>query len=809
MKPLSLTLSGFRSHLEETEISFDGRTLTAIVGPTGAGKSTILEAITFALYGKTPRGDQRSTTQLICSRCDTARVLLRFLVDDRECEITRVISRRGGKGQHLLVEPERDQPISGDRAVTERVVELLGLSFEAFCSSVLLAQGQFSKFLQSTPGDRDKILKGVFRLHQIDQLQEAAKERRRSVELDLSGLEGERRQIPDDVAGLLKEARRQMRDAAARASVLERALPRERELEDRSRAARALADEQHALVERLATAASKIPAATEFDALDRAEASFLAELQQAEGALQHATSEYESARAKHEELEKELGGELALGEARSKADQRKRTLTTSDALALELEAQREALERLKKQALEAEDQATNASKLVDEILEQRRALERAHQAHVLKASLVPGEKCPVCEQNVDAPPAASAPAELTEIEEEERRLRQAAERARGQQQRAAAALTTSQATLDARASALDAERRQLAALDAELARFGNGSADPLDEIRARLDKLHASKARAEHSQQARDAARTELEARRAEGEGLTRRRHKLAAALIEVATDAGIGPPSVDTDAATLSRVAADARRGLESAARSASAERDEATRQQSEIEVQLVELRATVGVTSEKTIADLFAEARSAEEVAKSRGDELEKQQTRLKEIERQSKELQGRYALFDELAKDLGPKFIAFLLEERTRFLLELASDRLHTMTGRYHLELDERNDLQVIDELDADKRRSVDTLSGGETFLASLALALALAELVTRSGGRLQCFFLDEGFGTLDPESFDLALDGIERIVTTERLIGLVSHVPALRDRIEDQIVLEKGDDGMTRVAAGRSL
>ena len=70
--------------------------------------------------------------------------------------------------------------------------------------------------------------------------------------------------------------------------------------------------------------------------------------------------------------------------------------------------------------------------------------------------------------------------------------------------------------------------------------------------------------------------------------------------------------------------------------------------------------------------------------------------------------------------------------------------------------------------IDELDADKRRSIETLSGGETFLASLALALALAETVARHGGRLQCFFIDEGFGSLDPESLDLSLDGIEKIV-----------------------------------------
>ena len=144
------------------------------------------------------------------------------------------------------------------------------------------------------------------------------------------------------------------------------------------------------------------------------------------------------------------------------------------------------------------------------------------------------------------------------------------------------------------------------------------------------------------------------------------------------------------------------------------------------------------------------------------------EKQLARSKELKKEEQEVKARRGLFKVLTTDLtAQQFIAFLLEERTRLLLELGSERLHTMTGnRYRLELDEKNDLEVVDKLDADKRRSVDTLSGGETFLASLALAIALAEVVTRAGGRLQCFFLDEGFGSLDPESFDLAMDGIER-------------------------------------------
>jgi exonuclease SbcC len=162
----------------------------------------------------------------------------------------------------------------------------------------------------------------------------------------------------------------------------------------------------------------------------------------------------------------------------------------------------------------------------------------------------------------------------------------------------------------------------------------------------------------------------------------------------------------------------------------------------------------------------------------------------------------------LFLQLKDDLTEKnFINFLLEDRRRLLSELGSVQLHDLTGRYRF--DDAGEFNIVDELDADKVRDVGTLSGGEMFLASLALALGLAEAVAQEGGRLQCFFLDEGFGALDPESLDLALDGIERIVHPDRLIGLVSHVAGLAARVEDKIELEKGADGMTLVKDGASL
>jgi DNA repair protein SbcC/Rad50 len=92
-------------------------------------------------------------------------------------------------------------------------------------------------------------------------------------------------------------------------------------------------------------------------------------------------------------------------------------------------------------------------------------------------------------------------------------------------------------------------------------------------------------------------------------------------------------------------------------------------------------------------------------------------------------------------------------------------------------------------------AGRERSVKTLSGGESFLASLALALGLVELTARSGGRLDALFLDEGFGALDAGALDEALGELERRAGEGRLVGVISHVPAVAERIDDVLVVTR--------------
>ena len=185
----------------------------------------------------------------------------------------------------------------------------------------------------------------------------------------------------------------------------------------------------------------------------------------------------------------------------------------------------------------------------------------------------------------------------------------------------------------------------------------------------------------------------------------------------------------------------------------------------------------------------------RSKVERAEGIGDELQKQQQYLES--------------FEALRRDLtDSRFVRFLLEGERTELARLASETYSVLSnGRYSFTRD--GNFNVVDGSIDGTERSARTLSGGETFLASLSLAIALSEMVTREDGRLEAFFLDEGFGTLDEEHLDLAMSGIEQLTSGEgdRLVLLVSHVASLRDRLEDVIELARDvNNGNTTVLSG---
>ena len=145
----------------------------------------------------------------------------------------------------------------------------------------------------------------------------------------------------------------------------------------------------------------------------------------------------------------------------------------------------------------------------------------------------------------------------------------------------------------------------------------------------------------------------------------------------------------------------------------------------------------------------------------------------------------LRRKRAALEEVCRLLNDsQFIGWLVARRQRHLLVVASEILPGMTEeRYRFAAD----FTVIDGRSG-LPRSAKTLSGGESFLASLALALGMAELAARSGGRIGSLYLDEGFGSLDPNALDEAIEALETRARGGQMIMVIRHVPAVAERIE---------------------
>ncbi|MBF7084431.1 AAA family ATPase [Desulfallas sp. Bu1-1] len=188
---------------------------------------------------------------------------------------------------------------------------------------------------------------------------------------------------------------------------------------------------------------------------------------------------------------------------------------------------------------------------------------------------------------------------------------------------------------------------------------------------------------------------------------------------------------------------------------------------------------------------------AQQREGAAENRLSQLEQRRDRWNALEKDRRQLSRRRELLGELEGVLrGRALVEFMARRRLESLVTLASERLGRLTGyRYALELDGQGGFVLRDEADGGLRRPVFTLSGGETFLASLALALALSDQIQRRGrAPLEFFFLDEGFGSLDERYLEVVMDTLERLPLERMAIGLISHVPQLVNRLPRRLVVE---------------
>lgn len=828
MRPLELDLRNFRSYFGDGHtFDFRDRHLIGIVGPIGAGKSTILDAIAFALYGRTPRVN-RGTRSLIHQRADHAAVRFRFEVDGQIWEAVRQL-RVKGQSQHalyLLEDDTEDAEIVSEHRyvlegeVNERVEALLGFDYDAFGRSVLLAQGQFAEFLTARPADRDKVLKGVFGHERIDAMRDLAKLKTKDAVHEVEKI-GIRLEQAEAAIGRLT-GRWEQRDVLVR---------RIEKLES-------MKPEFDELTESIAAAGTRI----DVGEARRSELNRLAENLPDAARSEEAIASAERARGRRRELASSLQtahDSATAAEAALKSEEfhdRSQRLKAAEELVVKLATQREHAAASRNQIDDVATRVAAAAKAVDasasrfeaataalasaeqaasiatgNLREAETALLDARHADMatsLRTELEPGHDCPVCAQPVHDIPDVDDASDTATSEE-------AVELARGVRDQAEGALRSTTAELEAaRAEQTGATARsadvaeELAAAEraAELA-DGNvtasesdiaslmGDGDPCERLEAERATIDALGADVETARKAVEDIRRSLDEAIASEQEADRLLADLRTQLAAMATHLDADMDLPDDDPGALRSALDGLRSGWknETAALVETIDADRAAQLAANGRLSELSTELELDGALSEALAGAGAQLQVVDDEIKADEALIESSSDMLAERE-QLETVAGSYR---RLAADLtDAKFIRFLLDEERSLLGDLGSEHFQRLSsGRYRFSDD--GTFQVVDLSAADAVRKADSLSGGETFLASLGLALGLSEMVGRTGGRLDSFFLDEGFGSLDSEHLDLAMEGIEALVTdhAHRLVVVVSHVPELRHRIEDLIVLDK--------------
>lgn len=220
MRPITLTFSGLRSYRATTTIDFANLDLFAVIGDTGAGKSTIIEALCLALYAKKSWAGGAKLEQLISDGEKLMRIELTFAAAGETWVVTRARSRSGAGGVDKLVSPSGGLGADGSAPVTERVTEIIGLNYDQFTRAVVLPQGRFDSMLQAGEKERNAILTSILDLEDVVATRTQAEKLKAQWAPKLSAWVADRGHYPVDPAAALTEVTNQAATAVARAEAL-------------------------------------------------------------------------------------------------------------------------------------------------------------------------------------------------------------------------------------------------------------------------------------------------------------------------------------------------------------------------------------------------------------------------------------------------------------------------------------------------------------------------------------------------------------------------------------------------------------
>lgn len=756
MKPVYLELCAWGPYRSKEAVDFERlgeNGLFLITGATGAGKTTIFDAICFALYGQVSGelrgqdslrsgfadGKERTYVKLVFSHRGK-----RYLAE-RSPKYERPKLRGGGmtveaeRGvlSFLPGEEEKEKVLAeGALAVTGQVEKLLGLKFKQFKQLSLLAQGEFNQFLTASSRERTQIFRNIFQTDLYDSVQKILNSRSR----DISRKIQECRLLEQEAAG-----RVQTEDAALLEAL-------QAENKDYDNISRLLKKEIERVEEercQIILEAEAVNSRREVSLSNLEKVRMLREKKETLSRLKNEIASLEKGNPLTEELKKMLDRSKKALELRPLYDHLSLEESRLAKQKREVLQDRKELEEKQRLYLEASREQTAA----DSRLKGARELYNKRIIGILAAELSEGSPCPVCGSVHHPHPAVTRDGSGENVSEElikklEEHLRKA-EKRKQQILGQAAAVKGSVDKLEQQIKALEKEleqKRDMWTKSLLLSGFSGekdflGSLTEEDEIRKKEEEIRKRE--------------DELQRKKVLFENLSGEINEVE-----------------DLDGEALEREAKELKNTYQL----------------------LMKKRENLSVRleTEKESSRILGEQRKREA-------KLSKEYGIVGEVERTVSGYNKKHLVFEQYV-------LSVYFEE----ILDAANRRLSRMSdGRYALKRSEETrdgrmkegmEILVLDSYTG-KPRSVKTLSGGESFKAALSLSLGMADVIQAYAGGIQVetLFIDEGFGSLDSESLDQAVEVLYTLAGGNRLVGIISHVEELKDRLERQIIIEKSNIG----------
>ncbi len=880
MKPKFLSFCGINSFSKKAEIDFEkllSGGIFGIFGDTGSGKTTILDAMIFALYGRVDRIRGGNGNEIINYNCDKAWVLFDFETETHDgrkvYRIEREIKRKNSAQSLTLSELSGKRIIAisdGVKNTNAKIQEIVGLSFEDFKKCIALPQGEFAQFVKSERGDRLRLISRLFGLERFgDMLNARIKEKYAAVKSLCDSKEGELRGYADADEAVLKQLKEDAKQLETQKSELDLAYANFKADYEKVKAAYERTNQRNQLSKQLALLTAKreemedlenkakqIPTAQSIvdlrRRLNRSEKEKADTLQ----AQERASEDKKNAQQALDELvasfdvdankaaEEEINGKLGkISYAKSDAELLKGYAHQRESLREEYQ---KAFIKQTAAKKKVQEQSAFQEKIADRLQKLGKLTPEAYLAERLDSALLASEFRSAKEyfeksrsdlhrdfsggelfERVDAElvkKAAEYSAKLdcekssnaAELLESFKKLQRQREELLAEQ--SAHALEKAKAESES-----DEAEKELARIKSDGEKIADTVKKQEDKIKNALgvsdvpDFSVLEKNLLRQKKELLDSLdlytkKCEDLKKKIRNDELEEMRCRTTLVRLE---------SGLTEDNSRLQELLATSGFSEEEKAQKLLEEMPQAEPVLRKVELfrkELHEVQAKLnflGDGDSENISDeefrkseqqmLFL-AQKKEDVTKKSAvyaQQVSNMESRVQIRKRLEKEFKSEEAELFKITRlrDLvrGNAFMEFVASEYLSDISVAASKTLLQLTGgRYFVRY--KSGFVIIDNLCGGEERSVNTLSGGETFLVSLSLALALSSAIYAKSLRpIEFFFLDEGFGTLDEKLIDTVMDSLEKLRNSKFSIGLISHVEELKHRINNKITVTGAAEG----------